>query len=251
AAPRRGDAAGALSGRRAGGGVHARGRGPRGEPQHANPRRRAGRTLARRGRRREGARLSLPQPLPGLFAGPALSGRGGGGGAAGGGARPRPRGGGGRGGGPPPRGAPPPPPAAGPRPASRPEFVNDFELGSFLHLDDLIGDHPVRLTVHGLRRFLARRLHEAEHLARAFVEPVAEVVHPVLLLDLQILAMGVRGHIRRQRLDLVVHVEIERHGVPQPQRGCSPRSMPRTVLPTISWTRIELAGWKPPQRASR
>jgi hypothetical protein len=27
----------------------------------------------------------------------------------------------------------------------------------------------------------------------------------------------------------------------QPQRGCSPRSIPRTVLPTISWTSSELA----------
>src|SRR5690242_19774494 len=109
----------------------------------------------------------------------------------------------------------------------------------------------MRLAVHGLRGLLARRLHEAEHLACALVEPVAEVVHAVLLLDLQILPMGVRGHVGSERLDLVVHVEVERHGVPQPQRGCSPRSMPRTVLPTISWTRMELAGWKPPQRASR
>jgi hypothetical protein len=27
-----------------------------------------------------------------------------------------------------------------------------------------------------------------------------------------------------------------------PQRGCSPRSIPSAVLPTISWTRKELAG---------
>src|SRR5690348_16634864 len=49
-------------------------------------------------------------------------------------------------------------------------------LGAFLDLDDLVGDHAVRLAVHGLGRLLAGRLHEAEDLARALVEPVAQIV---------------------------------------------------------------------------
>src|SRR5262245_37949442 len=184
---------------------------------------------------------------------------------------------------------------------------------AFFYLDDLVGHHAVRLAMHGFSRLLAGRLHEAEDLAGAFVEPVAEILDAVLLMDRQVAAVGIRGDLGRQSVDLVVHVQVKRHSraplhsaersgmrhlndsvcnVPlraraspapsdgrfgrgsysalvsrrpgaaaqlelrpppshHPQRGCSPRSMPSTVLPTISWARIVFAGWKPPQRASR
>src|SRR6266542_5511697 len=65
--------------------------------------------------------------------------------------------------------------------------------------------------MHGLRRLPARGLHETEDLAVALVEPVAQILDAVLLLDLQVLPMGVRSDGGRQAFDLGVHVEVERH----------------------------------------
>src|SRR5688572_13751375 len=84
-------------------------------------------------------------------------------------------------------------------------------LAAFLHLDDLVGDRTVRLTVHGRRGLLARRLDQTEHLAGALVEPVPEVVHPVLVLDGQVLAVRVGHLVLVGAFHPVVYVEIQRH----------------------------------------
>src|SRR5262245_28110377 len=82
---------------------------------------------------------------------------------------------------------------------------------AFFYLDDLVGHYAVRLAMHGFSRLLAGRLHEAEDLAGAFVEPVAEILDAVFLLDLQVAAVGIRGDLGRQSVDLVVHVQVKRH----------------------------------------
>ena len=51
---------------------------------------------------------------------------------------------------------------------------------------DLVGDEAVRVAVHGLGRRSVGCLHQAEDLPVLPVDPVAQVVHPVLALDLQI-----------------------------------------------------------------
>src|SRR5262249_51524429 len=81
----------------------------------------------------------------------------------------------------------------------------------FLHLDNLIGDESVGLPVNRLCRLFARCLDEAEHLARPLVVPVAQVVHAVLVLNLEVLLMGATERLARQSLDFVVDVKIERH----------------------------------------
>src|SRR5215467_1332862 len=84
-------------------------------------------------------------------------------------------------------------------------------LGAFLHLDDLVGHCPVGLAVHRGRRFLAGGVDQAEDLACALVVPVPDVVDAVLALYLEVLLVRAGCHLRRQSVDLVVHVEIERH----------------------------------------
>jgi hypothetical protein len=62
---------------------------------------------------------------------------------------------------------------------------------TFLDLGYLVRHQTVRLTVYGLSRFLVRGVRQAEDLARILVEPVLEVLDPVLLLDLPVLPVGV------------------------------------------------------------
>src|SRR5262245_20908164 len=69
----------------------------------------------------------------------------------------------------------------------------------------------------GGRRFLAGRLHQAEHLTGPLVVPVAKVMDAVLVLDLEVFLVRVTERLGLQSVDLVVHVEIERHG-PPPRR---------------------------------
>src|SRR5262249_2885390 len=85
------------------------------------------------------------------------------------------------------------------------------QLGAFLHLDDLVGDHPVRLPVHGRGGLLAGRFHQTEYLAGALVVPVSQVLHTVLGLGGQVLLVCVGQHLPRQVGDAVVHVEVEGH----------------------------------------
>src|SRR5215212_11847986 len=58
---------------------------------------------------------------------------------------------------------------------------------TFLYLGYLVGHKTMRLAVYGLGRFLVRGVRQAEDLARLLVEPVLEVLDPVLVLDLLVL----------------------------------------------------------------
>ena len=48
----------------------------------------------------------------------------------------------------------------------------------------------MRLLVYGRRGLLAGRVHQAEHRARAFVEPVFEVLNSILRLNFQVSLVG-------------------------------------------------------------
>ena len=65
-----------------------------------------------------------------------------------------------------------------------------LRLAAFLDLNNLVGDEPMRLAVYPFGRFLVGRFDQAEHRAVVFVEPVFEVLHPILLLDLKIRGMS-------------------------------------------------------------
>src|SRR5438094_246789 len=84
-------------------------------------------------------------------------------------------------------------------------------LRPFLHFDDLVRDQPVRLAVDRCRGLLAGCLDETEHLAGPLVEPVAQIVDTVLVLDLEILLVRVTQRLSLQAVDLMVHIEIEWH----------------------------------------
>jgi hypothetical protein len=65
----------------------------------------------------------------------------------------------------------------------------------------------------GFRSLLAGCLDQAEDLAGSLVEPVLQVVDTVLVLALQILAVGVRDTVGGQTVDLVVDIQIQWHPV--------------------------------------
>src|SRR5919107_1051190 len=82
---------------------------------------------------------------------------------------------------------------------------------AFLDLGYLVGDQAVGLAVHGLGRLLVRGLCQAEDLARLFVEPVPEVLDPVLVLDLLVLPVGVGDRLGGQAFDVPVVINEQRH----------------------------------------
>ncbi|VXB70832.1 hypothetical protein AERO9AM_20707 [Aeromicrobium sp. 9AM] len=82
---------------------------------------------------------------------------------------------------------------------------------TFLDRDELVGEQPVRLTVHALGGCGVRSLDEAEHLARVLVEPVLLVVDAVLALDLEVLGMGTGDGVCGEAFDLVVDVHEQSH----------------------------------------
>jgi hypothetical protein len=65
--------------------------------------------------------------------------------------------------------------------------------------------------VNGDRRFPAGCLNEAEDRSGAFVEPVLEVINPVLTLHLQVALVGASDRFRGEAFDLVVVVHVQRH----------------------------------------
>src|SRR5207249_593208 len=77
--------------------------------------------------------------------------------------------------------------------------------------DDLVGDQAVRFPVHRGGRVLTRGFHETKDLAGSLVVPVSNVVHSVLVLESQVLLVGVGNRNAGQSLNLVVNVEIQRH----------------------------------------
>src|ERR1044071_9003865 len=71
-------------------------------------------------------------------------------------------------------------------PAFKIGFWRPIPSHALFHFDDAVGDQAVRLAMDGNRRVLVRRLDQAEHLPRRLVEPIAQVLHVVFLLRLQI-----------------------------------------------------------------
>ena len=63
-------------------------------------------------------------------------------------------------------------------------------LGAFLDFDDLIREEAVGLAMYCRGCFFARSLHQAKDLACAFIEPVFQVLHALLGLDLKVLRMS-------------------------------------------------------------
>ena len=63
-------------------------------------------------------------------------------------------------------------------------------LHPFFHLDDFIGDQTMRFAMDFHRGLLAGSADKAEDLARSLIEPVLQVLHPVFLLDLEVLLVG-------------------------------------------------------------
>src|SRR5207249_3072853 len=85
-------------------------------------------------------------------------------------------------------------------------------LRAFCHFDDVVRHDAVGFAVHGRRRFLAGGLDETEHLSGALVVPVPDVVHAVLALHGQIFLVGLGSHLGGEAIDLVVDIQVERHG---------------------------------------
>src|SRR5215213_574904 len=94
---------------------------------------------------------------------------------------------------------------------------------AFLDLGYLVGEQAVCLAVDGLGRLLVRGLCQAEDLARLFVEPVPEVLDPVLVQDLLVLPVGVGDRLGGEPFDVLVVVHEHRHRANPPFRAASPK----------------------------
>ena len=82
---------------------------------------------------------------------------------------------------------------------------------TFLHLDQLVGDQAVGFAVDGIGGFAARRFDQAEYLTGDYVEPVAQVLHAMLRLGLQVFLVSPRDGLGGQPFDVLVDVQEERH----------------------------------------
>jgi hypothetical protein len=61
---------------------------------------------------------------------------------------------------------------------------------------------------------LGGRLDQAEDLAGALVEPVAEIAHAILLLDLEVLLVRQLAYLGGEAVDPVVDIHVEGHPLP-------------------------------------
>src|SRR5215203_6677146 len=87
-------------------------------------------------------------------------------------------------------------------------------LRSFLDLGYLIRSEAMGLLVDGVRGFRVRCLHQAEDLALLLVEPVLDVVHPMLFLGFEVLCVSVGHSLRGQPFHVLVVVHIQGHRCP-------------------------------------
>src|SRR5438270_4534057 len=85
-------------------------------------------------------------------------------------------------------------------------------LCTFCNGGDGVGDQSVGGAVDGLGGRGVRRLDEAEHLARALVEPVLQVTDAVALLLLEIALVGLGDSFGGQAVDVVVDIHEQGHG---------------------------------------
>src|SRR6266567_8405242 len=97
--------------------------------------------------------------------------------------------------------------------AHSPEQGPNSPLGAFLDLDDLSCQQPMGFAVYRCSGFFARSLDQAKNRAAAFIEPVLQVIGPVLLLNFQVSRVRTRGRVPCQSFHLAVNVHIECHTV--------------------------------------
>ena len=79
-------------------------------------------------------------------------------------------------------------------------------LLAFLNFNQLVRDKPMPFTVYGCSRFFARRLGQTKDLARAFIEPIFQILHAMLLLNLKVFLMGARHCFSRQSFHVMVNI---------------------------------------------
>src|SRR5437870_10292522 len=95
-----------------------------------------------------------------------------------------------------------------------PVLANPSQLRPLLHLDDLVGDQSVCLTMHGVGSFLAWSLDQTEGFARSRIEPVLVIRDSVVLLNLHVLFVRTLDRLGSQAIDLVMNIHIQRHREP-------------------------------------
>ena len=81
------------------------------------------------------------------------------------------------------------------------------------HLGDLVGDQTVRLAVHGRCGLLGGCLDQAEDGTASLVEPVLQVVDPMLRLHFEISLVRACDCVSSESVDFVMLVHVERHDV--------------------------------------
>ena len=84
-------------------------------------------------------------------------------------------------------------------------------LLALLDLDDLVCYEAVGLTVYCLSRFFVRGLAQTENTAIFCVEPVFQILYPVLLLDLEVLLVGPCDRFGSQPFHTFVNIHIKWH----------------------------------------
>src|ERR1700757_1798589 len=98
----------------------------------------------------------------------------------------------------------------------RPSFCNQFSikrvfLFALIDFYDLVCDAAVGLTVYGLSRFFARSSAQTKYRAFCFVEPVMQILHPMLALNRKVLLVAICSPCSRQSFHTSVNVHIKWH----------------------------------------
>jgi hypothetical protein len=83
-----------------------------------------------------------------------------------------------------------------------------LNLRAVLDLNDIVGNQSMGLAMHGRRGIRVRSVDKAKDLASAFIVPVLQVLHPVLVLCCHVTLVSTGDSGAGQALDLVaVYVE--------------------------------------------
>jgi hypothetical protein len=91
-----------------------------------------------------------------------------------------------------------------------PQPAEELDDRTPVDLDDLVRDESVRLTMNGLGGVRGWRIGQAEDRARLRIEPIRDVSHPVLLLDLQVSNVSLRD-ILRGGFGEIVSIHVQGH----------------------------------------